>query len=1337
MSFDKETRNLLAKAVTACRRRLNEDITDQLRSIFGLHPDGTVLPLEEMSHLSPDQTTVASRLRDLLDHYTAGSAGGEEENRKSAYKRMALEISFTSLNRLAALRLCEERGLVVECVRKGTASDGFRLFERVTGGALGGRFDTYRVFLECLFDELALDVGVLFDRMTPQSSVFPSERCMDDVLSELNKPELSRLWTEDETIGWIFQYFYSEEDRKKAGKGKRPPKDSYELAVRNQFFTPRYVVEFLTDNTLGRIWYEMRQGNTILKKNCQYLIQRPNEVFLRLGENSPSTSIDDDNAPYEDLVKAPLYIDHRPKKDPRNLLILDPACGSGHFLLYAFDLLEQIYEEAWEDTESPNFALTGNTLRQDFKTVDDLRKAVPILIIENNLHGIDIDSRAVQIAALALWLRAQKTWNRLNIKSIHRPPVEKANIVTAESMPGEEDLRREYLHSLDEKSSLLVEQIFEQMSLAGEAGSLLRIEKDIPEAIRRIHKKHGNLFRQSDAERWEKAERDLLSSLKVYAEKAENDKTILRQLFSKDAAGGFGFIDLCRKRYDVLLMNPPFGNLSENSKSYIELNYPSSKGNILAHFLERAAELTHADGKVAAIVSRTCFFLTTMSEFRVNVLGKDLHIGAFADLGSGVLDAMVETSAVIFNRRSHYDSNAVFFRLLCSETKNIDLLDNIVLCSNGHQTSELFITSPNTFQRLDGVPYVYWITPKIINLIASYPKFEPAGCDIRVGLQTSKDFRFLRLWYEVPQEQIVNISRTNKTEAIPELCIDATNRGMIWAWYSKIDKASPFAAPIHLVVNWGCNGLEIKANHVQSGNSISRYVRSESNYFKPGLSYMLRSSRLVPYIVPNGVIPTAGRSQIYPKEGKEQWILALAASNIASAIARFHGENFGQPKFQNSMVASIPYIDQPKHLKNEITNKLKSLRENQKAKFTSNETCIEFVSIPTDFITQYSERLNRSSLLGKSIDLQIGLAFGLNENDMAILERDLMDSVGMPNWVNEDCDAKVGKDEAKGQLKSSLKEEIHALISYAVGSSFGRWDIRIATGECQPMLSNDPFALLPVCPPGMLQNSNGFPAKPKDVPSDYPININWNGILVDDQGFNGTQSHRDDIVRRVREVLDHIWKNKANEIEQEACDILGVSCLRDYFRKPTKFFQDHLKRYSKSRRKAPIYWPLSTASGSYTIWLYYHRLTDQTLFAVVNQYIEPKITEIERGIRQVEDALNTASGRKATLLRDQLNEAQTFLSELRDFGEELLRIAEMPYKPDLNDGVIINAAPLNDLFKLRSWANDTKKIWDKLKNSEYDWAHLAYTIWSSQVREACKKDRSIAIAHGLEDLCEV
>jgi hypothetical protein len=300
------------------------------------------------------------------------------------------------------------------------------------------------------------------------------------------------------------------------------------------------------------------------------------------------------------------------------------------------------------------------------------------------------------------------------------------------------------------------------------------------------------------------------------------------------------------------------------------------------------------------------------------------------------------------------------------------------------------------------------------------------------------------------------------------------------------------------------------------------------------------------------------------------------------------------------------------------------------------------------------------------------------------------------------------------------------LLGYFLGVAFGRWDISHAVGVRTAPTLPAPFAPLPVCPPGQLQNALGLPAAPEDVSGTYPIKaIPWDGILVDDP------NHPLDIERRVREVIEIIWTGKdggptAEAIELEACDILGVKSLRDYFRKPTNFFADHLKRYSKSRRQAPIYWPLSTKSGSYTLWIYYHRLNDQTLHKCLADFLDPKIKDVEGELGKLS---GKDSGRAADL-RD-------FLNELKDLRDEIERVIKPPWKPNLNDGVLITASPLWKLFRLSKWQKDLKSCWEDLEKGDYDWAHLAYTIWPERVEKVCEKDRSIAIAHGLEHLCKV
>ena len=190
----------------------------------------------------------------------------------------------------------------------------------------------------------------------------------------------------------------------------------------------------------------MRKGDTKLKDQCRYMVRRPTEIFLKEGEQPPKDAAEGrDDLSQEELLKLPVHIPHRPKKDPRELKILDPACGSGHFLLYCFDLLLTIYEEAYADPE------LGPALQKDYPKLEDLRRDVPRLILAHNLHGIDIDLRASQIAALALWLRCQRAYQEMGLKK-DRPKITRSNFVCAEPMPGEEQMLKEFVGQLEPKA---------------------------------------------------------------------------------------------------------------------------------------------------------------------------------------------------------------------------------------------------------------------------------------------------------------------------------------------------------------------------------------------------------------------------------------------------------------------------------------------------------------------------------------------------------------------------------------------------------------------------------------------------------------------------------------------------------------------------------------------------------------------------------------------------------------------------------------------------------------------------------------------------------------------
>jgi hypothetical protein len=253
---------------------------------------------------------------------------------------------------------------------------------------------------------------------------------------------------------------------------------------------------------------------------------------------------------------------------------------------------------------------------------------------------------------------------------------------------------------------------------------------------------------------------------------------------------------------------------------------------------------------------------------------------------------------------------------------------------------------------------------------------------------------------------------------------------------------------------------------------------------------------------------------------------------------------------------------------------------------------------------------------------------------------------------------------------------------------------------------------------------------------EYPIPIAWDGLLTS-ESEESTADMEWSLKRRVDACLSYLFNDSAASISQSVAEALAVRSIQEYLHNPSQFFAHHLSRYSKTPRQAPIYWALSTASGSYSIWLYYHRLNEDSLYTALNKYVKPKIDATEKELRRIEAELLIATGRATVVLRTAFERTTGLLEELRDFRDELVRVAELPYRPNRNDGVLFSAAPLWKLFRLPKWRKDLQECWKKLEGREYEWSHLAYSIWPDRVREVCKRDRSIAIAHGLEQLCEV
>jgi len=1281
----------------------------------------------------------------------------------------------------------------------------------LAGGALGPRYRTYCAFLEGLFDELALDLGILFDRHTPQSRVFPAERALEDVLLLLQNAELADLWVEDETIGWIYQYYNDPTERKKM-RESAAPRNSYELAVRNQFFTPRYVVEFLTDNTLGRIWYEMMRGETQLADHCRYLVRRPAEIFLgdveaaaeRLGiefdaDHVPETvkaayrgdfinSVSEENGadrawialaippgefvkitgepvtqladyphldrvwravdykaddptlkepaqilvalcqfvltssggPYasapmqrlwdalraaleaqresepsqEKLLRQPVFIPYRAKKDPREILMLDPAGGSGHFGLYSFDLYEVIYREAYDDPD------VGKKLREDYPDRGAFLREVPRLILAHNIHIIDIDPRACQIAGLALWLRAQRCYQQMGLQASERPQIRKVNVVCAEPMPGEQDMLEEFAAGLEPKElGELVRFVFERMKLAGEAGSLLRIEEELREKIADMRRRVGPLFAQGDF--WKNAEEHVLAALHHYADKATNGGSTRRRLFADDTTRGFAFIDLCRKRYDVTLMNPPFGEPAVASCTYVNRRYPHAFIDVLAAFVERASDLSKG-GRIGVLTSRACLYTKTLAQWRRKSFLPAVE--ALADLGGGVLDgAMVFACASVLATPASGSKVCVAVDLRKSVSRHSELLDAIEDIRETRPGRGVYFRDRNRLNQINSARFLYNTPDAFWEWSRSGKTLMSSGGSTRAGSTTYDDYRFLRLVWEVPA--------------------DALGWSERWVLFSKGGYFETFYNDIHLVINWLDDGREVGEFNRIGYDTDAQSRRASSFYKRPGITYPRRTVKgFSPRALPEGCIFADKGPVVFSPDGPDLgFTLGYLNSSPIRALVHLQVQ---AGSFETGIVNTIPWLDDQTITRDIAKMALEAWR-GKAIVYRTWEVDREFVPpclghLPSiaHFVTATINELQQNSdqimKLCTEISIMVSAFFALPDIDLETFEvspedHRIQDDFGI-------CEPGAGA--------------IYVL-QLALGCIFGRWDVRFAIGEKPAPALPDPFAALPLCPPGMLQTSAGNPMDPTRIPASYPLRILGSGIMVDDE------ENSEDVERCVREVLRAIWPDRVDAIEAEACSMLGVHSLRDYFRRTTGFFADHLRRYSKSRRQAPIYWPLSTASGRYTVWLYYHRLTQDTLYAVVVQYVTPKIASVQDQIDRLSDRLRRTTGKAANDLRDEIANLRSFLAELSDFRAELLRVAALPYKPDLNDGVIINAAPLHTLFRLRKWADDTTAVWKKLEAGEYDWSHMAYTIWPDRVREVCETDRSIAIAHGLEHLCKV
>ncbi|MGO4917445.1 hypothetical protein [Pseudogemmobacter sp. W21_MBD1_M6] len=619
----------------------------------------------------------------------------------------------------------------------------------------------------------------------------------------------------------------------------------------------------------------------------------------------------------------------------------------------------------------------------------------------------------------------------------------------------------------------------------------------------------------------------------------------------------------------------------------------------------------------------------------------------------------------------------VFLRLMGDAEKEAALRDCCQALRAGTLGPKTFEVEPSSFRSVPGAPFAYWVADTMRELFAKLPSFQSGGRIAASGGKTLDDFRFIRASWEIPSASTTS-----------------------WKTFAKGGIFSPYYADIFLRLSWHRNGDSLKAYLIDYRESRgwspnwTAELHSADHYFRPGITWPRRTNGLSFRAMPSdSIFGDKGPAALAPSDDEDDLLFLMGILNskaFAVLVSLQLARTELAQSFEVGVVQNTPVPECTEVQRQELVSAARRAWSRKRALDYTQETSSAF-HLPSALQVRLGDH-DPQSIEAELADIQAKVDetafkhYGFSEVDRAA-------ALGSSGAVEEDADGAA--DDCEDDDGAEAVDQTDGLLSWAAGVAFGRFDWRLATGERPAPPEPAPFDPLPAKSPGML---------PDDAEPFYA----HSGILVDDQG------HPNDLARLIEEVLACVDAPVPADVRRRL--------QRD-------FFPLHLKQYSKSRRKAPIYWPLSTSSGSYTLWLYYPSLTDQTLFTAVNDFIEPKLKQIGQDVA----ALRTKGSARSRDDEKNFEALQALELELIELRDTLLAIAQT-YRPNHDDGVQITAAPLWQLFRHKPWQKILKDTWAKLEKGDYDWAHLAMAYWPDRVREKCKNDKSLAIAHDLEHL---
>ena len=1188
-----DQRSTIRSTILSTRRTLEEELRRQLEK-YGIYEDKK-LPQDKLTHLSAEELHTRNRIDAAIERELE-STEGDLERSITNYVR---EATKTHLNRFVGLKTIEVRGFIEETITKhpefGNRSYMHHTVAEITGELTNVPDDGFGAALDLAYQEIGAEIRMIFEE-SEHTTIDLDAQVREEVLDELDAID-DEAWESDEALGWVYQYF-GEKEREEIDE--RVEEENYkiagtDIATKTQLFTPRYIVEWMVDNSLGRMWLEMKGGRTDIneKKNCFYLTP------------SKESLIDREGKPVEEIT------------------VLDPACGSGHMLFYAFDVLYQMYLEEGKVPE----------------------KYIPRKILQNNLFGIDIDSGAAQIAALSLYLKAKKRSPDINIPQL--------NIVSADAVLINGERKKEVLgRSQSDLEKEILRQIWNSFENIRELGSLVQIEDRIDDVLSEYRDEFetagqaqftsdGDLTTQStfvsggEEETWGEVKNRLMQNVQKLAREALEHNDPIEEMFAAEVEKTVELLDVLRDDYDIVVTNPPYlasAKMGENLNKFISERY-IGKLDSYGAFIQRSWQFAKEEGYCSLVTPENYMFIGSFTKLRKKLVEnktfiKGMHLSGHGfDMG----DRPFTIPFIFRNSPPTTDFQSIFYRITHKQSnydtyeKKIEGLSEIILKERaGQEHNDSHSIRQESIYDLPRYTFAYWFDHEILELFTKYPRLGKIS-NISGGVASGDNAHHLRKHWEVPSESI----------------------GEKYHWHIKGGESNAYYDAIDFLIRWengGQNIIDYGDKHGKNYQGLSDI----SEYFKEGIAFRNFSNQFMAKYYPDDCVYDKSVYSVYPNDVSLKYTLGYLNSNLFRYIA--NGIN-PTVNFNPSDAGEIPI---PSDLSNDskIEDFVTSCISAQQRKFSYEETTRSFnqenFKDIDDLQTWVKEALydrvrSKAEVLEyhSKIDNIFYKEMELSEKTIKTLNSQYQtDYTNYTESPSERTAKNIADELAEGSNLATVADQY----------------------ECKPTVVSK------------IQYEKG--AYPQDDVSNmismfvsYLLGVMVDRWQIDDleTGETGIVPIKSNTEADVEGLFDDVLNrvtdkdNQSDYIQQ----ILGQAPTNWL---DSKFFRHyHCKEYRRRGQRIPIYWQLKSPNGAFSCFIYYHEINKNTLPKLRGQYIDPRIDELKNELETLNAQTNGDDPNKELLNRKE--HVQNNLDEIREFRDTIDEMIDDGVTVDVEEGI--------------------------------------------------------------------